>query len=242
MSRRSGTAALVTTITVTVFVAAATFVTDPMRGNDGYSAQVLENARARQEMPLATVPKPLETNLDVLREEDIMAEKVAKLLVEDQAFMTEMGDKAAVYVGEKISDLEEQYASDTIARIDSSSDRLEKEIQNIRSEALTAEDVMAAILGDKAFLESLASELSARVGKEISPEELAEAVVASSTFNTELVSLMDSYHTTLSERSSIPIPVFDARPVTEYSEEEYMAERNAAREDKIDKILLFLGY
>ena len=119
MSRRSGAAALAVTITVTVAVTVMTIALNPSRG-DSYSSQVLENARKRQSYSIAAIPEPLETDLEVLREEDIMAQKVSEILLADSSFMNTVGDRSAEYVGEKISDLEEQYASNTISRIDAS--------------------------------------------------------------------------------------------------------------------------
>ena len=42
MSRRSGAVALTATITVTIFVAAMTFVLNPKDGSDDYASKVLE--------------------------------------------------------------------------------------------------------------------------------------------------------------------------------------------------------
>ena len=117
MSRRSGAVALTATITVTIFVAAMTFFLNPKDGSEDYASIVLEEAKNRQSVPVTVVAQPLETDIDVLREEDIMAGKVSQILVEDESFMGYLGDKSAQYVGEKISDLEDIYASDTNKRI-----------------------------------------------------------------------------------------------------------------------------
>ena len=85
MSRRSGAAALAVTITVTVAVTVMTIALNPSRG-DSYSSQVLENARKRQSYSIAAIPEPLETDLEVLREEDIMAQKVSEILLADSSF------------------------------------------------------------------------------------------------------------------------------------------------------------
>ena len=117
MSRRSGAVALTATITVTLFVAVMTFVLNPNNISDDYASIVLEEAKNRQNVPVTMVAQPLETNVEVLREEDIMAGKVSTILKEDESFMGYVGDKSSEYVGEKLSDLEEIYASDTIDRI-----------------------------------------------------------------------------------------------------------------------------
>lgn len=117
MSRRSGAVALTATITVTIFVAAMTFVLNPKDDSDDYASIVLQEAKNRQSIPVTVVVKPLETDIEVLREEDIMAGKVSTILKEDESFMGYLGDKSAEYVGEKISDLEDIYASDTNKRI-----------------------------------------------------------------------------------------------------------------------------
>ena len=307
MSRRSGAAALAVTITVTVAVTVMTIALNPSRG-DSYSSQVLENARKRQSYSIAAIPEHLETDIEVLREEDIMAQKVSEILLADSSFMNTVGDRSAEYVGEKISDLEEQYASNTISRIDASlsssrnytdsavaelSSSLSREIEAVSAEvegtsgkvdglssaiALEsgriaslqgqvtdlegsletvkgeAEDAKAAIPGkdevlsyileDEAFLETLANEISRRTGSEISTDELIDAVLSSAAFSNEVTALMESYHSAVAEKtsSSIPIPVFDVAPEREYSEEEYLEERNRERGDEIDKILSFLGY
>ena len=305
MSRRSGAAALAVTITVTVAVTVMTTALNPSSG-DSYSSQVLENARKRQSYSIAAIPEPLETDLEVLREEDIMAQKVSEILLADSSFMSTVGDRSAEYVGEKISDLEEQYASNTISRIDSSlsssmsytdsavaelSSSLSREIEavsagvegtngkvdglssaialesgriaslqgqvtdlegsleTVKGEAEDAkaaipgkDEVLSYILEDEAFLETLANEISKRTGSEISTDELIDAVLSSAAFSNEVTSLMESYHSAVAEKSSIPIPVFDVAPEREYSEEEYLEERNRERGDEIDKILSFLGY
>ena len=117
MSRRSGAVALTATITVTIFVAAMTFVLNPKDGSDDYASKVLEEAKNRQSVPVTVVNRPLETDIEVLRDEDIMAGKVSTILKEDEAFLGYVGDKSAEYVGEKISDLEDIYAADTNKRI-----------------------------------------------------------------------------------------------------------------------------
>ena len=48
MSRRSGAVALTATITVTIFVAAMTFVLNPKDGSDDYASAVLEEAKNRR--------------------------------------------------------------------------------------------------------------------------------------------------------------------------------------------------
>lgn len=120
MSKRSGTIILTATATITVFAAAVAVSIGMGRGKDSYSTQILEDAKKRQNYSVAAVPQPLETDLQVLTEEDRMAEKVAVILREDSAFLGTVGDKSAAYVGEKISDLEEIYASDMVERIDAS--------------------------------------------------------------------------------------------------------------------------
>lgn len=117
MSKRSGAVALTATIMVTVFVAAMTFVFNPHNDDKEYASLVLEEAKRRQSAPVTVVAKPLETDIEVLRQEDIMAGKVSAILLSDEGFIGEMGDISAKYVGEKISDLEEIYASDTNERI-----------------------------------------------------------------------------------------------------------------------------
>ena len=83
MSRRSGAVALTATITVTLFVAVMTFVLNPNNISDDYASIVLEEAKNRQNVPVTMVAQPLETNVEVLREEDIMAGKVSTILKED---------------------------------------------------------------------------------------------------------------------------------------------------------------
>ena len=83
MSRRSGAVALTATITVTIFVAAMTFVLNPKDGSNDYASAVLEEAKNRQSVPVTVVNRPLETDIEVLRDEDIMAGKVSVILKED---------------------------------------------------------------------------------------------------------------------------------------------------------------
>ena len=304
MSRRSGAVALTATITVTIFVAAMTFVLNPKDGSDDYASAVLEEAKNRQSVPVTVVNRPLETDIEVLRDEDIMAGKVSTILKEDEAFLGYVGDKSAEYVGEKISDLEDIYAADTNKRIkdgdeesrsyadglfasskvyadekektaasysetlvkeansytDTHSSALTEEIESLKSEisslkselesvkesSLTRDEAVSSLLRDEEFMSALSEEVSKRVGVEIDEEELASLILASSTFNKGLEEAMRDYYAVLeSEKkaaSSIPIPVFDAATSEEYSEEEYLEERNSQRGDEINRILSFLGY
>ena len=304
MSRRSGAVALTATITVTIFVAAMTFVLNPKDGSDDYASAVLEEAKNRQSVPVTVVNRPLETDIEVLRDEDIMAGKVSTILKEDEAFLGYVGDKSAEYVGEKISDLEDIYAADTNKRIkdgdeesrsyadglfasskvyadekektaasysetlvkeansytDTQSSALTEEIESLKSEisslkselesvkesSFTRDEAVSSLLRDEEFMSALSEEVSKRVGVEIDEEELASLILASSTFNKGLEEAMRDYYAALeSEKkaaSSIPIPVFDTATSKEYSEEEYLEERNSQRGDEINRILSFLGY
>ena len=304
MSRRSGAVALTATITVTIFVAAMTFVLNPKDGSNDYASAVLEEAKNRQSVPVTVVNRPLETDIEVLRDEDIMAGKVSVILKEDEAFLGYLGDKSAEYVGEKISDLEDIYASDTNKRIDdgdeetrsyadslfasskayadekekaaasysetlvkeanaysdNSSSALKEEVESLKAEisslknelesvkesSFTRDEIVASLISDEEFMAELSEEVSKRTGVKIDEEELASLILSSSTFNTGLNEAMKEYYATLeSEKkaaSSIPIPVFDTATDEEYSEEEYLEERNSQRGDEINKILSFLGY
>ena len=297
MSRRSGTVVLTLTVTVTVFVAAMAVVTNPKLGEEAYSSKVLEEARMRQNVTVVSVPAPLETDVSVLREEDIMAGKVSQILLEDQEYLGVISDKGAEYVGNKISDLEVRYSSDTYRKIedgdkagrayvdssvssalnkieavssavtgvdgkvdavsseiqgmDGEVEGLKKEIESLKAELEsvksgieTKDQLLLSILSDKAFMDTLASQVSLKVGKSISVEELTEAVIKSASFNSEVTSIMDEYHKSLEEAnpSSIPLPSFETKTDTEYSEEEYLEKRNEVRGNEIDKILSFLGY
>ena len=304
MSRRSGAVALTATITVTIFVAAMTFVLNPKDGSNDYASAVLEEAKNRQSVPVTVVNRPLETDIEVLRDEDIMAGKVSTILKEDEAFLGYVGDKSAEYVGEKISDLEDIYAADTNKRIkdgdeesrsyadglfasskvyadekektaasysetlvkeansytDTHSSALTEEIESLKSEisslkselesvkesSLTRDEAVSSLLRDEEFMSALSEEVSKRVGVEIDEEELASLILASSTFNKGLEEAMRDYYAALeSEKkaaSSTPIPVFDTATSKEYSEEEYLEERNSQRGDEINRILSFLGY
>ena len=57
MSRRSGAVALTATITVTIFVAAMTFVLNPKDGSNDYASAVLEEAKNRQSVPVTVVSR-----------------------------------------------------------------------------------------------------------------------------------------------------------------------------------------
>lgn len=148
MSKKSGIATLATTVTVTIFAMAMVFVTDPRRGNDNYSDQVLAEAKNRQNSSIATISEPLKTK-DVLREEDIMAEKVAVILGEDEDFTADIGDKALDYVENNFASLESMFSSslqnivkegDEASRsyadssVATAKDELEGEISNLESE------------------------------------------------------------------------------------------------------------
>ena len=95
-------------------------------------------------------------------------------------------------------------------------------------------------------MSTLSEEVSKRAGVKIDEEELASLILSSSTFNKGLEEAMRDYYAVLeSEKkaaSSIPIPVFDTATSEEYSEEEYLEERNSQRGDEINRILSFLGY
>lgn len=146
MSKKSGAIILTATATITVFAAAAAVSIGMGRGKDSYSSQILEDAKKRQNYSVAAVPQPLETDLEVLRDEDRMAEKVAVILREDPAFLGTVGDKSAAYVGEKISNLEEIYSSDMIGRIDASL----KEAKLYTDDASSSVDFKAKAYADDA--------------------------------------------------------------------------------------------
>ena len=162
MSRKSSAVALTATITVTIFVAAMTFVFNPDKGGKDYASVVLEEAKKRQNTPVTVVPQHLETDIEVLREEDIMAGKVSEILLSDDGFVSSMGDVSAKYVGEKISDLEDIYASDTIERIESG----DKESMSY-ADALYASSKSYSDSSDSAIkeeVESLKAEISTLKG------------------------------------------------------------------------------
>ncbi|MBQ0071898.1 MAG: hypothetical protein KBS81_08635 [Spirochaetales bacterium] len=150
MSKKSGAIILTATATVTVFAAAAAIFLGPARGSDSFSAEVLENARKRQNYSVASVPQPLETDLQVLSDEERMAEKVASILKDDAAFLGTVGDKSAEYVGEKISDLEEIYSSDMIKRMDEKSEAALQEAKTYASDVSSAVEFSSKSYADEA--------------------------------------------------------------------------------------------
>ena len=192
MSRRSGAVALTATITVTLFVAVMTFVLNPNNISDDYASIVLEEAKNRQNVPVTMVAQPLETNVEVLREEDIMAGKVSTILKEDESFMGYVGDKSSEYVGEKLSDLEEIYASDTIDRIKEGDEASRSYADGIlaSSKAYTDEKE-ASILS---YSQVLSGENTAYVDSNVSAlnQEISSLKAEISTLKSELESVKEA--------------------------------------------------
>ena len=259
MSRRSGAVALTATITVTIFVAAMTFVLNPKDGSDDYASAVLEEAKNRQSVPVTVVNRPLETDIEVLRDEDIMAGKVSTILKEadglfasSKVYADEKEKTAASYSetlvkeANSYTDTHSSALTEEIESLKSEISSLKSELESVKESSFTRDEAVSSLLRDEEFMSALSEEVSKRVGVEIDEEELASLILASSTFNKGLEEAMRDYYAALeSEKkaaSSIPIPVVDTATSKEYSEEEYLEERNSQRGDEINRILSFLGY
>lgn len=256
MSRKAGLAIISITLTVTACLAVAMFILNPNAGEDSLGARILAEAKARQSESIITVPEPLKTDIVALTEEEKMAEKVSVILSSDEAFVADIGSQAAPVVGEKISDLEDVYSEDMIRRIDASTAEAKAYTdEKVKSDA----ELVQYLLGDKTFVEGLAQTVSSEEGREMSPEEVVDAVISSDKFNDALVRTIAEYlaahpqeavtntivttvETTKPRTEHIAIPDFPVKDASEYTEEEYIEDRNEARLNEIDRILEFLGY
>ena len=144
------------------------------------------------------------------------------------------------------TDTQSSALTEEIESLKSEISSLKSELESVKESSFTRDEAVSSLLRDEEFMSALSEEVSKRVGVKIDEEELASLILASSTFNKGLEEAMRDYYAALeSEKkaaSSIPIPVFDTATSEEYSEEEYLEERNSQRGDEINRILSFLGY
>lgn len=243
MSRKSSTVCLSATITLAVFVAVAAFIINPYRGNNNYSSQVLDEAKNRQTLSVASVPEPLETDIEARKSEDKMAEKVSAILKEDDDFVNTMGEKSANYVASQMPEIEEKYSQDMLDKIaegkranDSAIASLESDLNETKNSISSNEDIASYLLSDKAFVDGITETVASRVSNDVDAEELAKEIISSESFKNALNELLAS------NKDSIPLPQFNTESSAVYSEEEYLKKREEARNSEIGKILDFLGY
>ena len=236
MSRRSGAVALTATITVTIFVAAMTFILNPKDDSVDYASIVLQEAKNRQSVPVTVVPEPLETDIEVLREEDIMAGKVSVILKDDEAFMGYLGDKSAEYVGSKISDLEEIYASDTNKRIADGDEASRSYSDTILASSKAYTDEREKSIN--AYSESLAKEANSYSDTSTAAlnEEISSLKAEISSLKSELESVKDASFTRDEAVASL---LEDEEFITTLSQE--VSKRAGVEIDKEELVSLILS-
>ena len=116
MGRSSRIVFLTITAILAIFVFVAMWVVKPS-GN----SNVLTAARERQNTPLVSVEKPLETDIKTLSQEEEFEQKVRKLLAEDPAFLEKLTQsiKASLLADSSFTqELESQVDSVVASRVD----------------------------------------------------------------------------------------------------------------------------
>ena len=155
MGKKTRIVLLSITAAVTAFAFVAMWVVRP-----GSQDAVLEAARERQNEPLLSVAEPLETDVAVLTAEEEMAEKVAAILSEDEAFISSLSQSIAGlislddYIPEiteavfnRVSEDYDTIASSAAAIVDSGFEEKAIDLYEKYKKAITA-DIVLAILNE----------------------------------------------------------------------------------------------
>lgn len=230
MSRKSSLIVLSATVVLTLFIAAMACIYNPYRGSAVFSAEVKAEASERQNKDLASVSESLDTDLESRLNEDRIAERVAAKLMEDDDFLTSVGDRSVEYVDSKFGDIESKYASSTDEKISSAA-------ESVRNDIKSADEIAAELLMNEVFMSEVESAIKEKMGEEYDSEALAEYVVSSEAFKNALSQILEE-----EKGDTVPLPAFTSSSNADYSEEEYREVRSAERNDEIGRVLEFLGY
>ncbi len=151
-------------------------------------------------------------------------------------------------VDEKTSALEKSVDEKTSAlekSVDEKTSALEKSVDGkisaLEKEIPSTDDILDALLADKAFMTKLVSEVKAKLGEGYDSDTLARAVVESDAF-WEALEKYAGEGTAATEASSTPLPSTDTVSTKEMSESEYKEARDERRSEEFAQVLSFLGY
>lgn len=231
MSRKSSAVILGITVVLTLFIAGAAFFFNPNAESDSLSSRILEEAQKRQNETVSSVTEELETDLTVRTDDEKTAAAVAEILKNDDEFLSAVSSKNADYVDSKLSEQNEKVN----AALDEKTAELEKEVPS-------TDDILEALLEDKAFMTKLVAEVKAKLGDSYDSDTLAQAVVESDAF-WEALEKYAGEGTAATDASSTPLPSTDTSSSTKtMSESEYKEARDERRSEEFAQVLSFLGY
>ena len=243
MSRKSSAVILGITVVLTLFIAGAAFFFNPNAESDSLSSRILEEAQKRQNETVSSVTEELETDLTVRTDDEKTAAAVAEILKNDDEFLSAVSSKNADYVDSKLSEQNEKVN----AALDEKTAELEKnvddKISSLEKEVPSTDDILEALLEDKAFMTKLVAEVKAKLGNDYDSDALAQAVVESDAFWEALEKYAgEGTSETSSEVSSTPLPSTDTSSSKSMSESEYREARDERRSEEFAQVLSFLGY
>ena len=231
MSRKSSAVILGITVVLTLFIAGAAFFFNPNAESDSLSSRILEEAQKRQNETVSSVTEELETDLTVRTDDEKTAAAVAEILKNDDEFLSAVSSKNADYVDSKLSEQNEKVN----AALDEKTAELEKEVPS-------TDDILEALLEDKAFMTKLVAEVKSKLGDSYDSDTLAQAVVESDAFWKALEKYAGE-GTAATDASSTPLPSTDTSSSTKtMSESEYKEARDERRSEEFAQVLSFLGY
>ena len=231
MSRKSSAVILGITVVLTLFIAGAAFFFNPNAESDSLSSRILEEAQKRQNETVSSVTEELETDLTVRTDDEKTAAAVAEILKNDDEFLSAVSSKNADYVDSKLSEQNEKVN----AALDEKTAELEKEVPS-------TDDILEALLEDKAFMTKLVAEVKSKLGDSYDSDTLAQAVVESDAF-WEALEKYAGEGTAATDASSTPLPSTDTSSSTKtMSESEYKEARDERRSEEFAQVLSFLGY
>ncbi len=259
MSRKSSAVILGITVVLTLFIAGAAFFFNPNAESDSLSSRILEEAQKRQNETVSSVSEELETDLTVRADDEKTAAAVAEILKRDDEFLSAVSLKNTDYVESKLreereavdaktAELEKSVNEKTSAlekSVDEKTSALEKSVDGkisaLEKEIPSTDDILDALLADKAFMTKLVSEVKAKLGEGYDSDTLARAVVESDAF-WEALEKYAGEGTAATEASSTPLPSTDTVSTKEMSESEYKEARDERRSEEFAQVLSFLGY
>ena len=241
MSRKSSAVILGITVVLTLFIAGAAFFFNPNAESDSLSSRILEEAQKRQNETVSSVTEELETDLTVRTDDEKTAAAVAEILKNDDEFLSAVSSKNADYVDSKLSEQNEKVN----AALDEKTAELEKnvddKISSLEKEVPSTDDILEALLEDKAFMTKLVAEVKAKLGNDYDSDALAQAVVESDAFWKALEKYAGE-STAATDASSTPLPSTDTSSTKTMSESEYKEARDERRSEEFAQVLSFLGY
>ena len=253
MSRKSSAVILGITVVLTLFIAGAAFFFNPNAESDSLSSRILEEAQKRQNETVSSVTEELETDLTVRADDEKTAAAVAEILKNDDEFLSAVSSRNADYVDSKLSQQNEKVnaaldekTTELEKSVDDRNSALEKsvddKISSLEKEVPSTDDILEALLEDKAFMTKLVAEVNAKLGDSYDSDTLAQAVVESDAFR-EALEKYAGESTAATDASSTPLPSTDTSSSTKtMSESEYKEARDERRSEEFAQVLSFLGY